>query len=97
MFLSRIRRVPHTVVHSRPQTQNPNPCAYALFRQVSPKNTSAAASLAPLYFRSLFHLASTKMDRVDTSARLSKLRELMKAHKVDIYGKNRRLNQPAAR
>lgn len=42
----------------------------------------------PLRWYSLFRKSTRKMEQVDTSVRLSKLRELMRDNKVDIYGKN---------
>lgn len=53
-----------------------------LLRRSPVKNTAAVRT----FTRSSIFRNSPKMEKVDTSARLSHLRELMKQHKVDIYG-----------
>ena len=54
-------------------------------------NIKASPLAPPTILRPIFRFQSTvvaiKMDKVDTTARLSKLRELMKEHEVDVYSK----------
>lgn len=48
---------------------------------------ASLATQLPTNSRFQSSIVTIKMERVDTTARLAKLRELMSKHEVDIYGK----------
>ncbi|KAL0931594.1 Xaa-Pro aminopeptidase [Colletotrichum truncatum] len=51
----------------------------------SVKSRTVLASFSHVGCRVLYHTTTLNMERVDTADRLSRLRELMKARKVDVY------------
>lgn len=56
----------------------------AIFRSIPIKSPASFGSIRT--FSSCSSLWSVDMEQVDTSKRLAQLRDLMKQHKVDIYG-----------